>query len=185
MVRAASRVLWCGVAAGAAAVTAVGVIGALSAAPAQGEPGAAGEDSIVETFAYPNADQVLAEQHIRLISGDGHIVLADCATPPVGNIGVIKVRTDDPAVVYSTGAGRVCFQVTGSSGRLDLLVPGVFEIRGDGQVKGTGHTITATVTTEAGPQTSVTVNPYGSTTVGLGADATGEPTTLLQLRVTG
>ena len=34
----------------------------------------------IEDFGYPNADKILAEQNIALKRGDGHILLADCAS---------------------------------------------------------------------------------------------------------
>ena len=138
-------------------------------------------DSIVEDFAYPGAAAILASLNVRLISGDGHIVLADCATPPVDNVSVIKVWTTEQ--VGSDGAGLVCFKVNASAGRLDLDVPGVYEIRGDGQLSGYGHKLTAVVKTPTGSPTPVVVNPSGSTQVGIGVDPNAEPTTLLQLRV--
>jgi hypothetical protein len=137
--------------------------------------------SLVEGFSYPDAQRILAELNVRLISGDGHILLADCATPPVDNVGVIKVFTTE--LLGPDGAGLVCFEVLGPTGRLDLEVPGVFEIRGDGQRADTGHQLTAVVTTESGPPTTVVCDPSGSTQVGIGADPNAAPTTLLQLRV--
>jgi hypothetical protein len=139
--------------------------------------------SIVEDGSYPNAAAIEASQHIKLISGDGHILLADCATPPVNDIGVIKVWTTDQ--IGPDGQGLICFKVTASTGLLNLNVPAVYEIRGDGQKTGTGHKATAVVTTDAGAQTTVTVNPSGSTQVGVGTDPSADPTTLLQLKVTG
>jgi hypothetical protein len=118
-----------------------------------------------------------------LLRGDGHIVWADCATPPVDNIGVIKVRTTEP--IGAGGNGLVCFKVTAPAGWLTLEVPAVYEIRGDGQRSGTGHPLSADITTEDGDRTTVQVNPSGSTQVGIGATPDGEPTTLLRLKVTG
>jgi hypothetical protein len=138
-------------------------------------------DSIVEDFSYPGAAAIQASLNIRLISGDGHIVLADCATEPVNNISVIRVWTTEQ--IGPDGAGLVCFKVNASVGRLDLDVPGVYEIRGDGQLPGYGHKLTAVVKTATGSPTSVVVNPSGSTQVGIGVDPNAEPTTLLQLRV--
>jgi hypothetical protein len=147
------------------------------AAPAQPLP------SIVEQREYPNAAAIEAAQHIKLISGDGHILLADCATTPVNDIGVIKVWTTEQ--IGPDGQGLVCFKVTASTGLLNLQVPAVYEIRGDGQRSGTGHKATAKVTTDAGVQTTVAVNPSGSTQVGVGTDPSADPTTLLQIKVTG
>jgi hypothetical protein len=140
-------------------------------------------ESIVEDGGYPDAAAIQAAQHIELISGDGHLVLADCATPPVGNVGVLQVRTTDQ--IGPDGAGLVCFQVTATTGLLNLRVPAVYEIRGDGQHSGSGHRVTAEVTTDASVVTAVAVNPSGSTQVGVGASPDNDPTTLLQLKVTG
>ncbi|HKT02349.1 MAG TPA: hypothetical protein VJT31_22700 [Rugosimonospora sp.] len=137
--------------------------------------------SIVEDFSYPGAADILAQYNVKLISGDGHILFADCTTPPVNDIGVIKVYTTEQVGV--NGAGLVCFRVLASSGHLELEVPGVYEIRGDGQRSSTGHKLTAIVRTDAGQLPPVTVNPSGSTQVGIGANPNNPPTTLLQLVV--
>ncbi|WP_327738994.1 hypothetical protein [Streptomyces nojiriensis] len=52
-----------------------GVDAAAMKAVAEGGPGYA-----IEDFGYPNADRILAEQKITLKRGDGHILLADCAS---------------------------------------------------------------------------------------------------------
>jgi hypothetical protein len=138
-------------------------------------------DSIMERFSYPGAADILERLQVRLISGDGHILLADCDTPPVDNVGVIQVWTTEP--IGPDAAGEICFKVTGLVGRLDLEVPAVYSIRGDGQQRGFGHQLTAVVDTETGSPTTVEVNPSGSTPVGIGVNPSNEPTTLLQLRV--
>jgi hypothetical protein len=148
-----------------------------TAAAAEGAP-----PSVVEDFAYPQAAQIQAQYHVRLISGDGGILFADCATPPVGDIGLINVYTTEQ--IGAGGLGRVCFKVTKPSGHVELEVPGVYEIRGDGRRTGTGHKTTAIVRTDAGQLPPVTVDPSGSTQVGVGADSGNPPTTLLQLVVT-
>ncbi|WP_197093393.1 FG-GAP-like repeat-containing protein [Nonomuraea sp. SBT364] len=130
---------------------------------------------------YPGAAEILEAHNVRLISGDGHIVLADCATPAQGDIGLLKIWTTDEAI-GSDGIGRVCFKVTAPSGVLNLEVPGVYEIRGDGQRAGTGHEVTAELRADDGEELTVEVDPDGSTQVGLGADPEASPTMLLQLR---
>ncbi|TDE35748.1 trypsin-like serine protease [Nonomuraea mesophila] len=130
---------------------------------------------------YPGAAEILEAQNVRLISGDGHILLADCATPAEGDTGLLKLWTTDEAI-GADGIGRVCFKVTSSSGVLNLEVPGVYEIRGDGQREGTGHEVTAELRTDDGEELTVEVDPDGSTQVGLGADPEASPTMLLQLR---
>lgn len=136
----------------------------------------------MEDFAYPQAAQILAQYNVKLVSGDGGILFADCATPPTGDIGLIKVYSTE--AIGAGGQGQVCFKVTKPSGHVEMEVPGVYEIRGDGQRSGTGHKTTAIVRTDAGQLPPVTVNPSGSTQVGIGADPGNAPTTLLQLVVT-
>ncbi|MFJ7219413.1 FG-GAP-like repeat-containing protein [Amycolatopsis sp. NPDC098790] len=137
----------------------------------------------VEDFAYPGAADILANYGVTLISGDGHLIFADCTTAPEGNLGLIRVRTtDDPVTTLNK---TICFKALAPTAQLSLKVPAVFEIRGDGQVSGTGHQVTADLTTDTGQHTSVAVKPSGSTPVGVGANPTGQPTTLLQLVVTG
>ncbi len=137
--------------------------------------------SLVEDGAYPGAAAILAAQNVRLLAGDGHIVIADCATPPSGDFGLLKVYTTDETI-GADGIGRICFKVNAAAGWLNLEVPGVYEIRGDGQRTGTGHAVTAELTTETGDEITVDVDPDGSTQVGLGADPDNPPTILLQLR---
>jgi len=149
--------------------------------PAAADPPA--DPSTVEDFAYPGAAAILSAHDVKLVSGDGHILFADCATPPVDGVSVMKVWTTEP--IRSGGGGLVCFKVTADRGWLTLEVPGVYEIRGDGQRTGTGHAVTAEVTTDAGQHTTVAVNPSGSTQVGIGVDQGNAPTTLLRLAAGG
>ncbi|MEJ3745833.1 trypsin-like serine protease [Actinomycetes bacterium KLBMP 9797] len=139
---------------------------------------------VPEEYAYPHAGRILAEQNVKLIAGDGHILLADCATPPQGDIGLLKVFTTEEEI-GADGIGRVCFRVRAPYGFLDLEVPGVYEIRGDGLRTGTGHEVTANLRDDDGQQLTVDVDPDGSTQVGLGADPDASPTMLLRLTVTG
>jgi hypothetical protein len=138
--------------------------------------------SIVEDFSYPLAAQIQAQYDVELISGDGGILFADCATPPTGDIGLITVYSTEE--IGAGGLGQICFKVTKASGHVEMEVPGVYEIRGDGRKSGTGHKTTAIVRTEAGQLPPVTVNPSGSTQVGVGVNGDNAPTTLLQLVVT-
>jgi hypothetical protein len=138
-------------------------------------------DSTVEDYRYPDADKILNDFKVKLISGDGHIVFADCAKSPAsGDIGFIKVRTTE-----EIGQKKViCFEVRGDHGLLNMEVPAVYEIRGDGLRPGKGHQGTADITTDSGTHTTVKLNPAGNTAVGIGVDSDNEPTTLLQLKIT-
>jgi hypothetical protein len=180
---------WLRVAGAAAAVTVVVSVAGLAGsswANASGSQGAAADDddqSIIEDYSYPDAAAILAASNVEVIAGDGHILVADCASPPVGDIGLINVYTTAP--VGNNKGGRVCFQVSGSVGWLKLKVPGVYEIRGDGQKTGTGHVGTADIQPEGGQQKSVPLAPSSSVQVGVSGNPPGPPTTLLELRASG
>ncbi|GGP41346.1 hypothetical protein [Saccharothrix coeruleofusca] len=165
------------------AATAVTAIATAGTVMAQAEPTTAATDDgqvpAVEDFAYPDADRIFTETGVRLISGDGHILLADCSTQPVNGIGVMRVRSSESVGVNRDG--RVCFRITGTPGVLQLRLPVVYEIRGDGYAPDAGHVVKALLTTDSGTQTTVDVNPRASTPVGVGISPGNPPTTLLQL----
>ncbi|MFD9896433.1 hypothetical protein ACFWY9_44390 [Amycolatopsis sp. NPDC059027] len=134
--------------------------------------------TLEEDYAYPGADKIFADYGVKLISGDGHILFADCATPPTGPIGFIQVSS--PGIGIG-GKGLICFRVTAPTGRLAVKIPAVFEIRGDGREAGKGHKLRAELTTDDGQHTTVDVDPSGSTQVGTGSNPSNPPTTLLEL----
>jgi hypothetical protein len=139
------------------------------------------QPSLVEDYTYPGAAQILAQYNVTLISGDGHIIFADCATPPVENVSVMQVRSTENVGTN----GLVCFKVLSPTGHLELRIPAVYEIRGDGLTTGAGHSVTAQLTDTTGTQTSVAVDNDGSTAVGIGTDPNAAVTTLLKLTATG
>ncbi|MFF5935619.1 hypothetical protein [Streptomyces sp. NPDC012508] len=73
----------------------------------------------VEDYNYPKADQILAEQGILLKRGDGHIVLADCASES----NLLRFLARDRA--------DVCFKVTADEGFLTLQLPSVHGVKTD------------------------------------------------------
>ncbi|MFI9187176.1 hypothetical protein ACIGXG_33735 [Streptomyces goshikiensis] len=105
----------------AAAISLPALTSSISSA-APGTPAATSADTppfAIEDFSYPNADRILTEKGIKLIKGDGRLLLADC-NPSVPQI---KVRTVSDA---ATGrAGAYCFAATSASGFLTLEVPRV------------------------------------------------------------
>jgi hypothetical protein len=133
----------------------------------------------VEDFAYPNAASILKDKGIKLIKGDGHVTLADCAdSSPQIRISTVKGETGDQQAIY-------CFQATAKSGYLTLELPHVFYLRA------ADHPFTASLTpqdpvqgTPAGPTQQVDVAKGGIKSVGEGT-AAGTPTTLVEIRVTG
>lgn len=81
---------------------------------AEGDPGYA-----VEDFAYPGADEILAQRGFLLKRGDGHIQLADCGS----DVGLLEV--------WPREQEKVCFRVTGDSGFLTMEIPAVYGIKGN------------------------------------------------------
>ncbi|MFJ2605516.1 hypothetical protein ACIQOU_02400 [Streptomyces sp. NPDC091279] len=117
----------------------------------------------VEDFAYPQADKILAEKHILLKRGDGHITLADCAT----GTGQLEVQARDMS--------KICFDVKGNSGRLTLEIPSVYLIRGNDYATEAD----LTVGTE---QTTYDIDKNAWTPVGESTDEQAREWTLLELR---
>ncbi|MFD6940424.1 hypothetical protein ACFWAP_30265 [Streptomyces goshikiensis] len=117
----------------------------------------------VEDFAYPNADKILAEQRITLKRGDGHILLADCAS------------ATDLLEVYGRKNEKTCFKVTGNSGYLALEIPAVYFIK--------GNSYAAKVDMSAGSlQKSFDITKNDWTPVGETADEQGRDFMLMEIR---
>ncbi|MFD7079306.1 hypothetical protein ACFYXV_31170 [Streptomyces sp. NPDC002181] len=117
----------------------------------------------IEDFAYPNADKILAEQKIKLKSGDGHILLAECTGAP------------ELMEVFSHKNEKICFRVTGDKGYLSLEIPSVFGVK--------GNNYAAQVEMSAGAeQKSFTVDKNAWTAVGETADDQGRDFMLLEIR---
>ncbi|HEX8869506.1 MAG TPA: hypothetical protein VF821_27840 [Lentzea sp.] len=114
----------------AAAAVVLGTVGVY--AMAQDAPDE--QQSLVEDFAYPGADKILAERGITLLKGDGHILLDNCATNQTGQIALRSSQHTD----------LICFKVTGATGWLSLSIPEVYSIKGD------GHKGEAKITTDEG-----------------------------------
>ncbi|GAA5152460.1 hypothetical protein [Amycolatopsis dongchuanensis] len=169
-----------GLAAAAAAISLSVVAGPASAAQPETATAADEQATLVEDFSYPGAAQIKDQYGITLTSGDGHIIFADCRTSQGLGKGLLQVYTTES--IGADGEGMLCFQITGTTGYLNLLVPAVYEIHGDGVSTGQGHKVTAELTTDAGTHSSVEVNPSGSTPVGVGAKPGNPPTTLLRLQ---
>lgn len=116
----------------------------------------------VEDFSYPNADKILAEQHITLKRGDGHILLTNCASGT------------DLLQVWSRTNSVVCFRVTGSSGYLSLEIPSVFAVQGNSY----STEVDMTAGTE---ERSFTVNKNVWTGVGESGDPQGREFMLMEI----
>jgi hypothetical protein len=151
-------------AAGGAAVLAV-TSGLAGPAGAQGE---VEQPSIVETYEYPSADKIFAEQGIRLIKGDGRILLVECGD----RTGVLQVWSR-----IKNGDEPFCFQVKGGHGYLTMMLPKVYGTIGDQR-----SALTAKVTAGGATET-VDVRKDGWTEIGEGTTPGSAPATLLELQV--
>ncbi|MFE9647277.1 LamG-like jellyroll fold domain-containing protein [Streptomyces sp. NPDC006365] len=89
-------------------------------------------DSLVEDFAYPDRDQLLAEKGLKLIAGDGNITLAECAS---GGSELVRINSRD--------SGNICFAVSGPVGYLALEIQRTYLAKSD-----TRDDVVATVRTE-------------------------------------
>ena len=168
---------------GAAALVAIGLPAAAQAVTSAAQADEPGATSLVETFEYPAAAQILADQKIKLIKGDGHLLLVDCDKPFTGDVGYIRVRSSDTTIGKK---GLFCIEMspTARTGFLSLEVPEAYEIRSDGQSRGTGHDIEATWEVDGVSDTDA-VPPGGTLPIGIGADPNSNDATLLELRVDG
>ncbi|WP_328393326.1 hypothetical protein OHS70_02975 [Streptomyces sp. NBC_00390] len=117
----------------------------------------------IEDFGYPNADKILAEQKITLKRGDGHILLADCAS------------ATDLLEVWSRSNEKICFRVTGTTGYLTLEIPSVFVIKGNDYSAQVDMTVGA-------ERKTWDVNKNSWTSVGESADEQGREFMLMEIR---
>ncbi|KPH99874.1 hypothetical protein OV450_0722 [Actinobacteria bacterium OV450] len=117
----------------------------------------------IEDFAYPNADKILAEKKIKLKSGDGHILLAECTGAP------------ELMEVFSHKNEKVCFRVTGDKGYLSLEIPSVFGVKGNNYAAQVDMSVGA-------EEKTFTVDKNAWTAVGETADDQGREFMLLEIR---
>ncbi|NYT95721.1 hypothetical protein [Salinispora sp. H7-4] len=107
--------------------------------------------SLVEDYSYPGAAQIEADKQIKLIKGDGKIMLAECGSAD----DLIQVMSYN-----SESEPKYCFEVLGPSGILALEIPNVFFIwAGDEEV-------TATVTVDGVEKDPVVVGANDGEPVG-------------------
>ncbi|WP_258726481.1 hypothetical protein [Cellulomonas sp. NS3] len=113
---------------GVSAVVAGAVVALSGGGAAVAADGAAVEaqSSLVEDFAYPGADAILAEHGLTVLTGDGHVefVPATDGACPIGLIQVETVLEEEPY------GATYCFRTTGARGFLTLEVPNTFLLRG-------------------------------------------------------
>ncbi|MFJ8444421.1 RICIN domain-containing protein [Kitasatospora griseola] len=120
----------------------------------------------VETFAYPGAAKILAEQGIVLKASDGSMRLTDCTAP--GDVLRVSSAVDPK---------EICFRVSGASGYLSMEIPRVYAIWNGGD-----RAVKATVSAN-GTTSSVDLIKNQWKEVGFGDDK-GPETVLLDLTAT-
>ncbi|ATZ23020.1 hypothetical protein SLAV_05575 [Streptomyces lavendulae subsp. lavendulae] len=158
-----------GAALGAGALAWVAIGSGLSGAPARADSSAMkavaeeGPGYAIEDFGYPNADKILAEKHITLKRGDGHILLADCGS------------ATDLMEVWSRANEKICFRVTGTKGYLTLEIPAVFAVKGNAYSAKVDMTVGA-------EEKTFDVNKNAWTPVGESADEQGRDFMLMEIR---
>ncbi|RJQ89677.1 hypothetical protein [Amycolatopsis panacis] len=116
--------------------------------------------SLVEDYNYPGRDEILAEKHVKLLQGDGRILLADCGED------VIEVRSRE--------IGTVCFRSTGAEGWLTVEIPRVYLGKAD------SHTVGMRLT-DNGKTEDHTLKPQEYAPFGEGVDNQHAPTVLLKI----
>ncbi|KPC64501.1 hypothetical protein [Streptomyces chattanoogensis] len=161
--------------AGAGILTAIAGISAPAMASTAKAPAATapGPPSAVEDFGYPGADKLLAEKKIKLIRGDGHIMLTECTDPAVQI--KVSIRREEGEEDLPK---KWCFTATGKSGYLALEIPKAFYLETvdhpiRAQLTSAGKTQTVNVSTEEG------FKPIGEGVIG------APRATLVELRITG
>lgn len=147
-----------------AGLTAGATLASAASSEAEGIAEGTRPPSAVEDFGYPGAAKLLQEKKLKLIKGDGHILLAECGDSPQQ----IKVWNRN---------GDVCFQVNAKSGYLTMEIPKVWAL------ETASHPITADLTAN-GKTESVDVPKGGWKSVGEGTPD-GTRSVLVEIRVTG
>ena len=145
-------------------------------------------EPMVDNFAYPGADKIFAEQKVKLISGDGRLLLADCSVPVEGPIEYIRLRTSDLTVGTK---GQLCFKIDNrfmfgtlkSTAMLKLEVPGAYSIRSDGYEDGYGNNINVVWKTKDSDPQKASVPQNGYLSIGIADPTSPVPATVLQLLV--
>ncbi|MFF1379184.1 hypothetical protein [Streptomyces sp. NPDC058308] len=117
----------------------------------------------IEDFNYPRADKILEEKKITLKRGDGHVVLAECAS------------ATDLIEVWTRKNDKVCFRTTGNSGYLTMEIPSVFA------VKGNDYAAQVDMTAGADEKT-FDIGKNAWTAVGESADEQGREHMLVEIR---
>jgi len=107
---------------------------------------------LVEDFAYPGADAILAEHGLKLSSGGGHI---EFVAPEDGACasGLVRVETMPDLEPF---LGLYCFRTSGSRGFVTMEIPDTFRVRAAAEPL----EATALVLDEDAPESEATEEVY-------------------------
>lgn len=148
-----------GVAAAGLVIAGTGVASGKTAAAAA-DAGDAGQAALVEDYNYPGRDAILADKHVKLLRGNGKIMLADCGGD------VIEVRSRE--------IGTTCFRSTVPGGWLTVEIPKVYLGKAD------SHQVGMRLTSN-GESEDHTLEPKAYAPFGEGVDPQHAPTTLVEI----
>ncbi|WP_256725790.1 hypothetical protein [Streptomyces sp. IMTB 2501] len=173
MISKVRNVIMAGVCGGLALCAGVATLATAHAVPGDPSPTASatpapGDDKMpfaVEDFAYPGAAKIFQEKQILLKQGDGHILLTDCKS------------TYAIMVESRTAQKQFCFSVSGKQGDLTLELPDAYGIWTQ------DHPVEAKVN-NGDKETVVEAAKNDYKPIGE-AGASGKPSVLVELRVTG
>ncbi|MFC9117919.1 hypothetical protein ACFTWN_31875 [Streptomyces sp. NPDC057092] len=151
----------------AASATTLGVAYADNGSAATSATATSGEmPHAIEDFNYPGAAQIQEETGALLKRGDGHMVMTSCD------------GTEDIWIMSRIGQQDFCFDVTAKPAFLVLEIPDAYGIWTS------ADPVKTTVREDDG--TTTVINAPANDFTGYGeSGASGDPTMLIELRVTG
>ncbi|MEU6611964.1 hypothetical protein ABZ922_44425 [Streptomyces shenzhenensis] len=120
----------------------------------------------IEDFSYPGAEKIAAETGAVLKRGDGHLVMTSCD------------GAEDISIMSRHGQKDFCFDVTAKPAYLTLEIPQAYGIWTS------ADPVKTTIKKDDG--TTTVINAPANDFTGYGeAGADGDPTMLIELRITG
>ncbi|WP_092526759.1 hypothetical protein [Amycolatopsis arida] len=132
---------------------------------------------LVEDFSYPGAERILAERGVKLIKGNGQLLLVDC-----GPAGLIEVLSNDVSKICFDYIGPDDATSVGSSKDPDPVAWLTMEIPSVFLIKASDRSSRARLTTPEGTKTYYLESGKWNS-VGEGADPDGGPQALLRISV--
>ncbi|MGW1813046.1 hypothetical protein ACWCQM_05610 [Streptomyces sp. NPDC002125] len=136
--------------------------GSVAEAPTEGDMPYA-----VEDFSYPEAERIAAETGAILKRGDGHMLMTACD------------GTEDIMIESRVGQKQFCFNVTAKPAFLTLEIPQAYGIWTSAEP------VKNTIREDDGDTTVIDAPANDFTGYGEAGTVDGEPTTVIELRVTG